>query len=258
MSSHACAVRLDVEIAHYARSPAWPADCTLSPMPAPTEKIRARFERLLTSGQAMMQRTKTITTGIAAGHQYVDEQEYASWRAQAEAALIDAFGERHAYTRSFNDLGRKTTHYVASSQVGVIRGVIEAITHDELDSLTSLVVANVFADLIEMAEHLHMNQYHLPAASLCGAVLEDALRRLCDARSISVAKRDGIDALNKKLAAAGVYDNFTTSSIEAWRHLRNDADHGHFQKVLPANVATMLEGVRRLMSQHARELGGGP
>lgn len=241
-----------------ARSPVGLAGSTLPLMPAPTDKIRARFERLLSRGQAMMQGIKTLTTGIAAGHQYVDEQAYASWRAQAESALIDTFGERHAYTRSFNELGRKTSHYVASSQVGVLCGVIEAITHDELDSLTSLVVANIFADLMEMADHLHQTNYHVPAASLSGAVLEDALRRLCAARSVSFASKDGIDALNKKLASAGVYDNFTASSIDAWRHLRNDADHGHFQRVLPANVATMLEGVRRLLTQHARELGGNP
>ncbi len=221
-------------------------------MSSTTDRIRARFQRLIVKGHELLRAEQR-----SAGINFVSPGDYSSWYVQSEAALVDSFGGASIYLKSFKAYpqGNRSAHL--EPQLGVLIGVAEAIEHGELESLASLVVANVFAELMEMAEHLHQNNYYVPAASLCGAVLEDTLRRLCGAHSLTYSKRDGIDTLNKKLLAGEVYEAFEHSLIDAWRHLRNDADHGHFDKVTSEKVSTMLEGVRRLMTQHAQELGGG-
>lgn len=90
---------------------------------------------------------------------------------------------------------------------------------------------------------------------LCGAVLENTLKRLCDAKAIP-RNRGGIHEMNVKLHAAGVYNAFARDSITAWRRPRNDADHGDFDQVQATDVRSMIDGVRKFVGEHASELGG--
>lgn len=222
-------------------------------MPSKTDGLRARVARLHAKGEKVLEGAQP-----SGGERFVSTGEYASWRAQSEAALTDAFGKDSPYTRNFVAYSRSTRAENLEAQIGILSGALEAIDHGELQTFASLVIADVFENLIEMADHLHSSKYSVPAASLAGAVLEDALRRLCDANSVTYKKGDGIDALNKKLASSGVYDKFTVSSVDAWRHLRNEADHGNFQNVQADKVGVMLQGVRKFMTDYARELGKNP
>jgi hypothetical protein len=165
-------------------------------------------------------------------------------------------GAASPFLRRFQDAEEGELVEAVARQVGVLRGALDAVQHGELASLASLIIAEVFSDFLEMADHLHTAGHHVAAASLCGAVLEDSLRRLCDARAVPCSKRDGLDALNTKLATASppVYNAFTKTSIDAWRGVRNDADHGRFANVDAGDVKTMLDGLRKFMGDHANEL----
>ncbi len=232
-----------------------------------------RVAKLIADGQAVIATTpKAATTrqrpvrgSIEAGFVQVSKQttprvdpaRYAGWRARAEATLIDIFGEKHAYTRAFTGIGNSTATTSVVQQVGVLQGVADAIAGGELLAFASDVVSDVFADMLEMAEHMFTTPGYHPAAAamLCGAVLENTLKRLCDAKGIP-RNRDGIDTLNTKLHAAGVYNAFTRDSVTAWRRPRNDADHGDFDQVHANDVRSMLDGVRKFVAEHASALGG--
>jgi hypothetical protein len=230
-----------------------------------TKKFEAQLERLIAEGDALVAGASRsaapapddmIAMAFHTDLEYVDGARYCGWKPQVEAALAKALGAESPFLRRFQEEEQGHLVGAVKLQVGVLRGALDAVRHGELSSLASLIVAEVFSDFLEMADHLQRAGHHVAAASLCGAVLEDSLRRLCDAHGIAYNKRDGLDVLNKKLATASppVYHAFTKSSIDAWRGLRNDADHGHFAKVNPADVKMMLDGVRKLMSDHANEL----
>lgn len=109
----------------------------------------------------------------------------------------------------------------------------------------AMVAAEVLDDFLEQAEHLLEQGFHVPAASLAGAVLEDTLRKLSEAKGISVPDKTSIDKLNAELAKAGVYDKLVLKRITAIADVRNNADHGNFDKSEKEDVEDMLKWVRR-------------
>ena len=78
-----------------------------------------------------------------------------------------------------------------------------------------------------------------------GVVLEDALRKLCEKHGVSVPSSTKIDRLNADLAKAGVYDKLVQKRITALADIRNNADHGHFDKFGREDVEDMVKWLKR-------------
>jgi len=133
-------------------------------------------------------------------------------------------------------------------------GVLEAAQRDFdagiLFDMRALITAEVLGDFIEQAEALVDAGYHVPAASLAGAVLEDTLRKLCEKHKVSIAASTKIDRLNTDLAQAGVYDKLVLKRITALADIRNNADHGHFDKFTKADVEDMVKWVRSFSADY--------
>jgi hypothetical protein len=132
-------------------------------------------------------------------------------------------------------------------------GVLEAAQRDFEDGLLTevrlLIRADLLDDFLSQAEELLTQGFHIAAASLAGAVLEDTLRKLCDKHSVSCAPKTKIDSLNSDLAKAGVYDKLVQKEITAKADLRNSADHGHFDRVRKEDVEDMLAWIRRFVTE---------
>ena len=112
-----------------------------------------------------------------------------------------------------------------------------------LTDVRTLVSAEVFTDFLGMAKHLLERGYRDPAASLCGAVLEQGLRRIATKEGIKVRDRDDLGALNQKLAAKGVYTRLVQKRVTVWTDVRNAADHGEFSQYSKTDVEEMHTGV---------------
>ena len=118
--------------------------------------------------------------------------------------------------------------------------------------MKSLIAAELLGDLLEQAEALLEAGYHIPAASLAGAVLEDALRKLCARHRIGVAAKTNIDSLNSDLARKQVYNLLTQKEITAKADIRNNADHGRPSEFTKGDVQAMVKWVRTFAEQHLR------
>ena len=94
--------------------------------------------------------------------------------------------------------------------------------------------------------------HYIPAASLTGAVLEDALRKICDTESILHPTSTKIDALNANLAKAGAYSKLVQKQITVYANIRNNADHGHFDQFKQIDVEAMIKWVRAFASEHLK------
>jgi len=112
------------------------------------------------------------------------------------------------------------------------------------------------AEQAEQSKDASGRQLHLAlAAFLAGASLEDALRRLCDARGLSYdPQRASISKLQAALFQPSKQIEVISSSenkhITAWGDTRNKADHGRFGDITQTEVVSMLLGIRAFLEKH--------
>jgi hypothetical protein len=119
-----------------------------------------------------------------------------------------------------------------------------------------LDIAQAQAEAAETSKDASHKQVHLGiAAFLAGAALEDALRRLCDARGIvydaqrtAIAKLQG--ALYQPSNQIEVINQSENKQITAWGDTRNKADHGKFHEITQAEVVSIIVGVRAFGERH--------
>lgn len=153
-----------------------------------------------------------------------------------------------------NSAYRKSLDHILSSKIGALRALRRDYDAGYLGSVQSLVRAEVFADFLEMSDHLNEQGYKDPAAVLVGSVLEEHLRALCANRAIAseVAGRPKkADTMNAELASAGAYNKLDQKNITAWLDLRNKAAHGHYADYTADQVRNMLVGIREFITRVA-------
>jgi hypothetical protein len=163
--------------------------------------------------------------------------------------LERTLGPNGSYCRSFGAAVTTATKAHTDAGVEILRALREDVDNGYLARFTDLVAAAMFTDFLTMAEHLHTQGYKDPAASLTGAVLEDGLRKIATNADLSLKPSDMLDALNKKCSEADLYGALRRSQVDSWRILRNDADHGHFDRYTAQDVAMMIAGVRGFLAE---------
>ena len=126
--------------------------------------------------------------------------------------------------------------------------------NDLLGNIKGLLQADIFADFLEIGEHLLAEGYKDAAAVTIGAVLEDGLRKLCDKNGIDTMRPNGsrltIDPLNTELAKQAVYSKLTQKQVTSWAHIRNKAAHGEYDEYDKSQVKMMLLFVQGFAEQH--------
>ena len=210
------------------------------------ELIAKKFKTLLDEGKGLLQRSGWD------GRDYqnsVDDVAYMRFRTEALNLIKRACGEDSDHYEQMKTLAEDKQTALNSYYFKDCYGVLEAASRDYeggmIFRVRAMVAAEVLDDFLEQAEHLFEQGFHVPAASLAGAVLEDTLRKLSEAKGISVPDKTSIDKLNAELAKAGIYDKLVLKRITAIADVRNNADHGHFDKFKKEDVEDMLKWVCR-------------
>jgi hypothetical protein len=171
------------------------------------------------------------------------------------AAAIDAIAPRDSQFRRRADIALQDEYNIkwqAEQLAGVVAALRTACWGGYLDTVTSLVRADLFSDFIAMSEHLLENGYKDPAAVLGGGVLEEHLRKLCVRAGIAT-DHDGrpkpASRMNDELTGSGTYTQLDAKSVTAWLDLRNRAAHGKFLEYSPEQVELMLHGIRHFVAR---------
>jgi len=184
-----------------------------------------------------------------------------AWASGSEHIIRTLAGEGSSYNASFlkarslqNFSLIYDNHYNQLCEVqGALKGLRRALDAGLLQDLRRLLQADVFADFLEMAEHLLSEGYRDAAAVLIGGVLEDALRKLSETNGLPVMSPQGkpltIDPMNVNLAKADVYQSLTKKQITSWADLRNNAAHGNYGNYTAAQVKEMLLFVQRFCGE---------
>ena len=170
-----------------------------------------------------------------------------------------ATGEDSVYTEqaryvidSRNAQGRTDWSRITGTLVGILETTKTAIGDGYLDTVSDVIHGTVFADFLEMAQHLLDNGYKDAAAVIAGSSLESHLRHLCAKRGVSPddqnGKRKKADRINSDLTKGKAYDTSQQKHVTAWLGLRNDAAHGDYGKYTDVMVGNLISSVRHFMS----------
>jgi hypothetical protein len=182
---------------------------------------------------------------------YPHYAEFAGWRARSLHLLRGLFPEGNGYISEYDRVTERGGGPSAAKNGTAILASLHAdVEHGYIRRYREVVAAEVFADFLDMADHLLGLGFVDPATSLAGAVLEDGLRRLARSAGIIVLDHDDLSSLSAKCADRNLYDRLEQKKIKVWTDLRNNADHGHFGKNSPEDVRHMLEGVTTFLADH--------
>jgi len=158
-----------------------------------------------------------------------------------------------AVTRIVEDSHFTVMHSNYCDHLAALAGVLDGVQHDlesgMLEDMQLLMRAEVFTDLLEMAEHLLASGYFHAAAVLIGAVLEDSLRKLAVSNGLEVVGTNGrpltMGPVNEALGKSGAYNALIQKQVTTWANLRNDAAHGITEQFEAHDVEQMLVFVQK-------------
>jgi hypothetical protein len=173
---------------------------------------------------------------------------------RAVAAVHRISGSASTYSTEVERIIKQTPalHVHTSSVVGIVKALRHDVTAGYLQTIVELAHATIFADFLEMAQHLHGAGYRDAAAVITGSTLETHLRELCKKHGITVesnGKPKKADQLNAELTKANVYSALDQKNVTAWLGLRNKAAHGEYPAYGNDQVALLIAGVRDFLTR---------
>ncbi len=220
--------------------------------------VKKEIESLVGLGSTIVQKASRSDSGIEGS----DLAEVSSWVTRLGQIIRKLYGEKSQHFENYNRAisidGFYTIHSNWYGHISQVQGIALAVKHDiENDLLVTikgLLQAEIFADFLEIGEHLLNEGYKDAAAVTIGAVLEDGLRKLCDKNGLQTIKPNGspmtIEPLNAELAKNNVYSKLVQKQITSWAHIRNKAAHGEYDEYDKAQVEMMLLFVQGFSEQH--------
>lgn len=186
----------------------------------------------------------------------LDKQQLSVLQTRCLAAIERVGGRSSPYHEAGNRiLQERTGKY---DHLAGIVGVVQSLLHDlqsgYLKTLEELVHANVFADFLEMADHLTRARYRDAGAVIAGSTLEAHLRKLAAKLGVGVVTSAGnpvkADVLNAEIVKAGGYSKLDQKNVTAWLGLRNDAAHGNYTAYDTNQVTLMIAGIRDFLARN--------
>ena len=217
------------------------------------EKLLNRLEQVENLGRAALAAISSDSFGV----EYVDTGKANGFKVASLSFIERVYGKDHPYYEGFDASVNATYPSGTKSGLEILSSIRQEIEGDWLFTVKGLVAAELFADFLEMADHLLKREYKDPAAVIIGSVLEEHLRQLCNANSISIEfeNNQGVlipkkaDRLNSDLAKEDVYSKLDQKAVTMWLDLRNKAAHGKYGEYTSEQVTNMYSGITEFMAR---------
>lgn len=209
------------------------------------------------TARALLQPDEAIAAGEAAAREHSGSSTVVNVEALTLcASTIERLAPAGSNYRAQATLAMAARNYTPaywlSYIVGTAKGLRRDISSGYLTTVEEEVHADVFADFLEMSDHLVREKLLLPAAVVAGAALEAHLRAMASKAGIATTtggrpKRAG--KICDDLKANGVYGNADHKQVIAWQDIRNDAAHGAAEPA-KSQVQNMAQGIRDFIARH--------
>lgn len=217
------------------------------------EDLVRRAEQLVEQAEETLKRA-TDASGYG---RHVPSADFAALRTAALSFIERVFGREHPHYREFDSSVEDVNHYYVERALGILRAVRDELQGGWLVTARGLISAEVFADFLEMAEHLLEEDYKDAAAVMIGSVLEEHLRQLASREGITLTEvrkgrtvRKKAELLNAELRKAGVYNALDQKNVTSWLGLRNNAAHGEYDQYIKDQVVLLLGSVRDFIARN--------
>lgn len=117
-----------------------------------------------------------------------------------------------------------------------------------LFSLKTLLQADLFDNDIEAAETLNKNGYYRAAGAMCGVVIEQHLKDVCNNHNLKIIKANpGINDLNELLKSNNVYQISIFRKIQYLADIRNKCDHKKQEEPAKEEIKELINGTSWLI-----------
>lgn len=214
--------------------------------------LSKRVDQLKTQGEAALQ-----TRHIVGGHyETLNSGKMAGFRSASLSFIERVYGNKHPHYLEFRKSTDGSMPHDAECGISILSAIKDELDGGWLFSVKGLVAAELFADFIEMSEHLLDSGYKDPAAVMAGSVLEENLRQLCIKNNLPVEEAKGkktkpinADRLNSELSKSQIYSKLDLKNVTAWLDLRNKAAHGKYDEYTEAQVKNMISGITEFLSR---------
>ncbi len=195
--------------------------------------------------------TRRAPPEMVVGDDRIDIQLANQWFTSCLSFFTKVFSAENEYYENLKGHYQKYPTYSDVKQAfGVLKAAKDDYESGALFELRSLLEAEIFDDFLEQAEHLLGSGYFQAAAVLGGCVLEDALRKICQKKALSLPSKPKLDSMNSELAKAGVYNKLTQKKITALADIRNSAAHGNRSNFNKQDVEDMLKSIRDFVEKN--------
>jgi uncharacterized protein with HEPN domain len=238
--------------------------------------VIARFDALIAEGEDILKTAEAVPaiieyremTGVPyesrAAYKKLDWRRYVEWRTKSATLLSHVLPKdsvHHAMADKLPNLSPSVERMEAA--ISFLKAIKSDLESGFLEKVASHIEAEIAADYMGQAEHLlgegQTGRFdHVPAAVLSGAVLEKALRKLCDQQqpAIPVVTATGVpktlNPLIDDLKKAGVFNELKAKQLRAWADIRNKAAHGEFEQFDRGDVEQMLQGITNFLADYLK------
>lgn len=186
---------------------------------------------------------------------WIDSAKMKGFRSSALSFIERVYGSRHPHYMEFSSVSHYHPEDVEAG-IAIMEAIRDEISGGWLFSVKNLITAEIFADFMEMAEHLLAEGYKDPAAVMAGSVLEEHLRQLCLRNQIEIEvdskgkmKPKKADRLNSELSQAEVFGKLDQKAVTTWLDLRNKAAHGKYNEYTAEQVQNMIHGITEFVAR---------
>jgi len=182
-----------------------------------------------------------------------EDLQFLSYRLQA--AIRRCTTPDDSYRENLNAVPVRDSPDVASAESLLL--IAKALRADLQDgwfrSVSELIHADMFSDLLDIARELHKKKYKDAAAVQAGIALELHLHLLAEKHNIeTVTEKKRFKSagdLNVELEKAGVYAQNEKRDVTRMLAIRNDAAHGKFDKYSADKVEKLISEVREFVKR---------
>jgi hypothetical protein len=216
-----------------------------------TQLHKKRFDELSQQLQLLIDSKFPHVDSLDRRVHEIDSDALLEWSVKARNLLSKACGQDSEHYRSFVANEKFQAYDLHLEILMRLRAVFLAAKEDfeggYLNSVRTLVQAEVFDSELEQARALFAGRYLVAAAVISGVVLETTLRELCDRHGVP---HDKLDKMNADLAKAGAYNTLAQKRITALAGIRNSAAHGKPDEFSEGDVDSMIRDVERFVTEH--------
>lgn len=192
---------------------------------------KAHKDKLLKVNKELIEEAKGViasqfNTGRIGAPTYVDLQILHRWWGKVKSFSHQLGPAVVPWKDSLSTDPKTNSLAFAMSVLGTIEAIQHELENDLFETFTSLVKAETLADLLDQAEHLFGEGYHLAAGVLGRAVLEEHLRTVCSAlECCPQKKRPTIADFNQALYGENHYTKVRMKQVDMLAAIGNDAAH---------------------------------